>query len=183
MWVIVPTSEFCRGNDRNCSYAGTFNPKASSTGIFVNHDFMIRYVYEWGASGDYVTDDLHVAGEELKDVQFGLRLITSSRRGFLGIGYPIREAYVTWNCKDYYYSTVICCHITASQPAQVQPGRARTIHPWPCITRGVPLLRLAVFWLLLHRYSESSCPIEHDSDDLLFAFFLHIMHSGGCTMS
>lgn len=95
MWVNVPTSKFCRGEDRNCSIAGTFNPKASRTNHFINHDFRIRYVDKKGASGDYVTDDLLFAGQELKDVQFGLGMVSSSRRGFIGLGYPIREAYVT----------------------------------------------------------------------------------------
>lgn len=94
MWVNVPTSKFCGGEDRNCYSAGTFNLTASRTQKLVNHDFEIHYVDTRGGSGDYVTDDLHFAGQELKDVQFGLGLVSSSRRGFIGIGYPIREAYV-----------------------------------------------------------------------------------------
>lgn len=91
----MPTSKFCGGRDRNCSIAGTFNPKASTTQKLVNHDFSISYVDKKAASGDYVTDDLHFAGHELKDVQFGLGLASSSQRGFIGLGYPIREAYAT----------------------------------------------------------------------------------------
>ena len=95
MWVNVPTSKFCGGEYRNCSTAGTFTPRASRTQKLVNHDFKIRYVDKKGGSGDYVTDALHFAGQALKDVRFGLGLVSSSRRGFIGIGYPIREAYVT----------------------------------------------------------------------------------------
>lgn len=73
---------------------GTFNPKASQTNHFVNHDFNISYVDNRGASGDFVTDDLLFAGQELKDVQFGLGLVSSSSIGLIGIGYPIRESYV-----------------------------------------------------------------------------------------
>lgn len=95
MWVNVPKSRFCQGSDRNCSDAGTFNPEASSTNTFVNHGFIIRYVDKISASGDFVTDDLHFAGQELKNVQFGLGLVSSSGKGFIGIGYAVREGYVT----------------------------------------------------------------------------------------
>lgn len=90
----MPTSSFCGGKDRNCSVAGTFNPKASRTINLVNHDFKIRYGDNTGGSGDYVTDDLHIAGQELKGVQFGLGLVSSTSRGLIGLGYPIAETLV-----------------------------------------------------------------------------------------
>lgn len=93
LWVNVPTSKFCRYKE-DCSITGTFNPKASSTEKLVNHDFKIKYADDRGASGDYVTDDLQFSGHKLKEVQFGLGLVSSSRIGLIGIGYPIQEAYV-----------------------------------------------------------------------------------------
>lgn len=79
MWVNVPRSRFCRGRDRNCSFAGFVNPEASRTTNLVNHDLIIRYGDETGALGDYVIGDLHFSCQELKDIQFSLGLVSSSR--------------------------------------------------------------------------------------------------------
>lgn len=91
MWVNVPKSKFCRDMERICYITGTFDSKASSTKKLVDHEFKVRYADQSGASGDYVTDHLHLSGQELKNLLFGLGNVTSSRIGKFGIGYPIRK--------------------------------------------------------------------------------------------
>lgn len=46
---------------------------------------------ESGATGDYVSDTIRVAGTDLKRFQFGVGYSSSSSQGVLGIGYPANE--------------------------------------------------------------------------------------------
>lgn len=86
----VPTSKFCQAAD--CSFGGTYNPEASTTNEFVSHDFNVTYLDNRpSTSGDFVTDSLHLAGQELKDTQFGLGLQSPGATGLIGLGYLERE--------------------------------------------------------------------------------------------
>ena len=100
LWTNSATSSLCKeGNnvpegDIPCSVSGTYNANKSSTYKYVDSDFQISYADTTGASGDYVTDTLHIGGSDLTNLQFGVGYVSNSSEGVMGIGYPALEAQV-----------------------------------------------------------------------------------------
>jgi len=102
LWVNSDDSELCQRQSSPCGQSGVYNANDSSTYEYVNSLFNISYVDGSGASGDYVTDTLRVAGETIRDFQFGVGYQSDSRQGILGLGYPTNEAgFVQSGAKKY----------------------------------------------------------------------------------
>lgn len=80
LWTNAPNSTLCESQNDVCSSSGTYDSSSSSTYKFVNSDFNISYADSSGASGDYVTDTLHIGGAAIKDFQFGVGYTSSSER-------------------------------------------------------------------------------------------------------
>ena len=93
LWVNTPTSEICRYRDGVlCSVGGTFDANSSSTYRYINSNFNITYEDDSGASGDYASDTIHIGGQELDGLQFGVGYKSTNAQGVLGIGYRSAEA-------------------------------------------------------------------------------------------
>ncbi|PHH71005.1 hypothetical protein CDD82_6798 [Ophiocordyceps australis] len=91
LWVNTPRSNLCKRNPSPCDFAGTYYAKNSSSYKLVGNHFNISYVDGSGATGDYATDRLVVAGQDVPDLQFGIGYQSSSSENVLGIGYPANE--------------------------------------------------------------------------------------------
>lgn len=102
LWANSATSDLCKqGNTVDpasgqipCSVSGTYSANASSTYKFVDSNFQISYADTTGATGDYVTDTLHIGGKDVKDLQFGVGYVSNSSEGVMGIGYTSLEVQV-----------------------------------------------------------------------------------------
>ncbi|MCJ1390733.1 hypothetical protein MMC18_003594 [Xylographa bjoerkii] len=108
LWANAASSSFCKeGNnvpngDVPCSVSGTYSANKSSTYKYVDSDFQIMYADTTGASGDYVTDTLHIGGKDVTALQFGVGYVSNSSEGVMGIGYPTLEAQVQNNNQKSY---------------------------------------------------------------------------------
>ncbi|MCJ1406513.1 hypothetical protein MMC19_000578 [Ptychographa xylographoides] len=102
LWANSATSDLCmQGNNINpdlgelpCSVSGTYSANKSSTYKYVDSEFDISYADTTSASGDYVTDTLHIGGADVKTLQFGVGYVSNSSEGVMGIGYPALEVQV-----------------------------------------------------------------------------------------
>ncbi|KAI9832109.1 MAG: hypothetical protein M1826_002438 [Phylliscum demangeonii] len=92
LWTNAPTSRLCRSSRGYCTDSGTFDANSSSTYQYLNSRFKIAYADQSGASGDYATDVLHIAGNDLKNLQFGIGYTSTTGESILGIGYSNNEA-------------------------------------------------------------------------------------------
>lgn len=103
LWVIDETNPYCStseadinsGSAINCSVSGVFNSGDSSTFKKNNSDFFISYGDNTVAEGDWATDTLHLQGQSINTMSFGLGSTTNSSIGILGIGYMSNEATVS----------------------------------------------------------------------------------------
>jgi hypothetical protein len=87
-WVLSNTANICVNGTVGSCVHGTFNANKSSTvETVVPGGFDATYVDKSGASGDYITDVLSVAGNEVKDMQMGLAFKSTDSQGTLGLGY------------------------------------------------------------------------------------------------
>lgn len=80
LWCNAPNSTVCSSQGDPCSLSGTYDSSASSTYSFVSSDFNISYADNSGASGDYVTDTLHIGDTTLQNFQFGVGFQSTSPR-------------------------------------------------------------------------------------------------------
>lgn len=80
LWCNAPSSTICSSQGDPCSLSGTYDSSSSSTYSFVSSDFNISYADTSGASGDYVTDTLHIGDAALRNFQFGVGFLSSSPR-------------------------------------------------------------------------------------------------------
>lgn len=88
--------------DIPCSVSGTYSANDSSTYKYIDSDFSISYADTTGASGDYVSDILHIGGKDVNPIQFGVGYVSNSSEGVMGIGYPSLEVQVQVdNAKSY----------------------------------------------------------------------------------
>ncbi|KFY42028.1 hypothetical protein V495_04683 [Pseudogymnoascus sp. VKM F-4514 (FW-929)] len=97
LWVNSDSSTICTGTDKmpgQCAESGTYSANSSSTYKYVRSNFNITYMDLSGASGDYVTDNMMIAGAEIKDLQFGVGYRSSSAEAVMGIGYVTNEVQV-----------------------------------------------------------------------------------------
>lgn len=78
LWCNAANSTLCSSQPNACSASGTYDASSSSTYSFVSSDFNISYADTSGASGDYVTDTLHIGGAAIMDFQFGVGYSSSS---------------------------------------------------------------------------------------------------------
>jgi hypothetical protein len=87
-WILSNTADICvNGTVGSCAH-GTFNANKSSTvETVMPGGFDATYVDKSGASGDYITDVLSIAGNEVKDMQMGLAFKSTDSQGTLGLGY------------------------------------------------------------------------------------------------
>lgn len=78
-----------------CAATGTFSRDQSSTYSRVSSDFDISYVDGEYARGDYGKDTFRFGdGTEVKDLQFGIGLESTSSEGIMGIGMAENEVQV-----------------------------------------------------------------------------------------
>jgi hypothetical protein len=92
-WVLSNTANICLNNETlikegvTCAH-GTFNANKSSTvETVVPGGFSATYIDKSGASGDYITDVLTIAGNAVKGMQMGLAFNSTDSQGTLGLGY------------------------------------------------------------------------------------------------
>lgn len=123
LWCNAANSTLCSSQQNACSASGTYDASSSSTYSFVSSDFNISYADTSGASGDYVTDTLHIGSAAITDFQFGVGYSSSSSgecllliietptvvkcsnvcaEGVLGIGYTSNEVQVGSNGQSAY---------------------------------------------------------------------------------
>ncbi|KAI9167401.1 putative aspartic-type endopeptidase [Paramyrothecium foliicola] len=95
LWVNTPNSALCAMKNNPCRAAGVYSANSSSTYQYLGSYFNISYIDGSGASGDYVTDTVRVAGAEIPDLQFGIGYVSTSAQGILGIGYTANEVQVS----------------------------------------------------------------------------------------
>ena len=91
LWLNTDSSSYCSQQSDPCGRFGTYNANDSSTYHYVGSYFNITYVDGSGAAGDYVTDTIRLAGQTIRDFQFGVGYESSSNQGIMGIGYPLNE--------------------------------------------------------------------------------------------
>jgi hypothetical protein len=94
LWVNTPGSQLCQMQNNPCQVSGTYSANSSSTYGYVGSYFNISYVDGSGASGDYVTDTVNIAGSSMANFQFGVGYVSTSSQGILGVGYPVNEVQV-----------------------------------------------------------------------------------------
>lgn len=70
MWVNVPNSTYCAGDDDPCSSTGLFDIKNSSTFKMLDYDINSTYVDTFLAAGPYATDTLMIGGATIEDMEF-----------------------------------------------------------------------------------------------------------------
>ena len=102
LWANSPNSKLCQDPRQFCQISGTYDPSASSSSKVVSNDFNISYLDGSGATGNYMTDTLAIGGQNIRNLQFGLGLDSTSPEGILGIGYPSNEVQVNRNGKKAY---------------------------------------------------------------------------------
>jgi hypothetical protein len=100
LWTNAASSELCQQSDQ-CSASGTFDANSSSSYSYVNSDFYIKYADGSYAIGDYAKDTLHIGGQSISGVQFGIGYNSSSAQGILGVGYETNEAAIAVDGKTY----------------------------------------------------------------------------------
>lgn len=81
--------------------SGTYAANDSSSYSYVNSDFYIKYADGSYAIGDYGKDTLHIGGQDITGVQFGIGYNSTSSQGILGVGYTSNEASTSTNGKTY----------------------------------------------------------------------------------
>jgi hypothetical protein len=92
IWVLSNTANVClnktlQAEGRTCAL-GTFNANKSSTvETVVPGGLNATYLDKSGATGDYITDDLSIAGNTIKGMQMGLAFNATNLQGILGLGY------------------------------------------------------------------------------------------------
>jgi len=88
-WIPSTTAPIC-AND-GCTF-GAYNANESSTYHYVNDTFFMQY-YDPSDfdSGDYVTDDVGIAGTVLKNVSIGVAYEGVDSAGVLGISFQFEE--------------------------------------------------------------------------------------------
>jgi Eukaryotic aspartyl protease len=88
-WIPSTTASIC-AND-GCSF-GAYNANKSSTYHYVNDTFLIQY-YDPSDfdAGDYITDDVGIAGILLKDVSIGVAYDGVDSVGVLGVSFQFEE--------------------------------------------------------------------------------------------
>lgn len=96
--VNVYTSEFCQ--TATCYLYGLFDPTSSTTRAPVKHQFKIAYQDGSRASGDFITDVIHIGQQRVDNVQIGLALESNRDSGILGIGYALNEANIIQDGKQ-----------------------------------------------------------------------------------
>ncbi|KAJ5757377.1 uncharacterized protein N7511_006071 [Penicillium nucicola] len=87
IWVNIPNSTYCAGNDDPCSSTGLFNSKDSSTFNMLDYEMNATYVGGFLAAGHYATDTLVIGDSKLKDMEFAVAEESYNPHGILGIGY------------------------------------------------------------------------------------------------
>ncbi|KAK6358204.1 hypothetical protein TWF730_007555 [Orbilia blumenaviensis] len=92
LWMF--SEEACRSDDVMC-LGGIFDPEESSTyELLYNGEFNISYVTPGsGVHGDYIRDNVQMAGAEIKGLTMGLaKRAKQVPTGIMGIGYRENEA-------------------------------------------------------------------------------------------
>lgn len=94
LWCNTANSTLCSSHQDACSASGTYDPTSSTTYSLVSSDFNISYADTSGASGDYVSDTLHIGHAAIADFQFGVGYWSSSSGKCLLIVKPRRVSSV-----------------------------------------------------------------------------------------
>ncbi|RDL36107.1 Acid protease [Venustampulla echinocandica] len=97
VWLLDSDADLCSSRRLQAANRGgcgtTFTSSMSSTFATVREDqFDISYLDGTGASGDYVSDTLTIAGVSVKGLQMGLARQATIGSGLMGIGYSLNEA-------------------------------------------------------------------------------------------
>ncbi|CAI7656708.1 unnamed protein product [Penicillium pancosmium] len=87
MWVNVPNSTYCAGDDDSCSSTGLFDIKDSSTFKLLDYDINSTYLDTFLAAGPYATDTLVIGGATIENMEFVVADESINPNGILGIGY------------------------------------------------------------------------------------------------
>ncbi|KAK3397878.1 aspartic peptidase domain-containing protein [Sordaria brevicollis] len=97
LWVVSYKADLCTDIEIQRKWQDscdkTYNPNRSSSFKILEEDgFEIRYLDNSTAAGDYVTDDLKIAGTTIKSLQMGYATRTVRGAGILGVGYSSNVA-------------------------------------------------------------------------------------------
>ncbi|CAI7567449.1 unnamed protein product [Penicillium palitans] len=87
IWVNIPNSTYCKGDDDPCSSTGLFNLEDSSTFKMLDYEMNATYVSGFLAAGHYATDTLVIGDAKVKDMEFAVAEKSLNPHGILGIGY------------------------------------------------------------------------------------------------
>lgn len=72
IWVNIPNSTYCKGDDDPCSSTGLFNLEDSSTFKMLDYEMNATYVSGFLAAGHYATDTLVIGDAKVKDMEFAV---------------------------------------------------------------------------------------------------------------
>lgn len=82
IWVNVPNSTYCKGDDDPCTSTGTFNIKDSSTFKMLDYEMNATYVSAFLAAGPYATDSLVIGDSKVKNMEFAVAEKSNNPRKF-----------------------------------------------------------------------------------------------------
>jgi hypothetical protein len=85
IWVNIPKSDYCSGDDDPCSSTGTFNRDDSSTFKLLDYDMNATYVGGFLAAGSYATDTLVIGDAKVKNMEFGLADESHNPREYMAL--------------------------------------------------------------------------------------------------
>ncbi|KAI0141270.1 aspartic peptidase domain-containing protein [Xylariaceae sp. FL1272] len=96
VWVLDSHADLCQSSalqDRYGECLATYDTENSETyEVAVEDGFNITYADLNSATGDYIKDDVHIAGTTVSGLQLGLARNTTINSGVLGIGFDAGEA-------------------------------------------------------------------------------------------
>lgn len=91
VWMIESGLSECR--QQGACLGGTFNPSKSSTyKVSIPGGFNITYDDGSGSTGDYITDNINIAGQTITNQTMGLANQTTTNTGLVGVGFDNNEA-------------------------------------------------------------------------------------------
>ncbi|KAL8659987.1 MAG: hypothetical protein Q9226_000150 [Calogaya cf. arnoldii] len=102
LWIPSAVSELCRWNAFVCeAYAGSYDPRQSSSMEDLQQAFEIGYLDHRGVEGTFINETLGIFEMSMDDVQMGLATSGDRAEGVLGIGFDNGEFGLNFNMPVY----------------------------------------------------------------------------------
>ncbi|MCJ1478973.1 hypothetical protein MMC13_007657 [Lambiella insularis] len=105
-WINTPNSVICTSTQQGCPM-GTYSANQSSSAQYLSSDFVVDYVIDGMATGDFITDNVVVSGTTIKSMKMGLGYNSSCLANLWGVSYPASEGIVSTNASSQYNNSVL----------------------------------------------------------------------------